>query len=74
MRGTHEVPALASARDAVADWIRGGEPFGAVEDAIDGLADFTQDEKAALWLYAFSLRAPLEQRRDARAHLAALDL
>jgi hypothetical protein len=72
MRGTHEVPALASYRDAVADRVRGGEPFAAVEDAIDGVADFTHDEKAALWLYAFSLRAPSEQQRDARAHLTAL--
>ena len=52
--------------------MRGGERFGAVEDAIDDVADLTQDEKAALWLYAFSLRAGAEQQRDARAHLAAL--
>ena len=72
MRGTHGVPALASYRDAFADRVRGGEPFGAVEEAIDDAADLTQDEKAALWLYAFSLRAPLEQQRAARAHLTAL--
>ena len=45
-------------------------PFGAVEDAIDDVADLTTDQKAALWLFAFSLRAPSEQQRDARAHLA----
>jgi hypothetical protein len=72
MRGTHRVRALATYRDAVAERVRGGEHFGAVEDAIDEVADLTQDEKAALWLYAFSLRAPLEQQRDARAHIAAL--
>ena len=72
MRGTHRVRALATFRDAVAERLRGGEPFGAVEDAIDEIADLTQEEKAALWLYAFSLRSPLEQQLDARAHLAAL--
>ena len=72
MRGTHRVLALATYRDAVAERIRGGERFGAVEDSIDKVADLTQDEKAALWLYAFSLRSPLEQQLDARAHLAAL--
>ena len=30
------------------------------------------DEKAALWLFAFSLRDPAEQQLDARAHLASL--
>jgi hypothetical protein len=72
MRGTHRVLALATYRDAFAERIRGGEPFGAVEDAIDEVAELTQDEKAALWLYAFSLRPPFEQQLDARAHLAAL--
>ena len=72
MRGTHRVRALATHRDAVAERIRGGERFGAVEDAIDEVADLSQDEKAALWLYAFSLRAASEQQHDARTHLAAL--
>jgi hypothetical protein len=49
-----------------------GEPFGRVEDAIDAATDLTGTEKAALWLYAFSLRPPFEQQLDARAHLAAL--
>jgi hypothetical protein len=72
MRGTHRVRALATHRDAVADRVRGGEPFGAVEDAIDEVAGLTENERAALWLWAFSLRTPMEQQRDARAHLAAL--
>lgn len=72
MRGTHGAPALASYRDAVADRLRAGERFGAVEDAIDEVTDLTQDEKAALWLYAFSLRPRSEQQYDARAHLAFL--
>jgi cytochrome c-type biogenesis protein CcmH/NrfG len=66
------VRALTSYRDAVAERVRGGEPFGAVEDAIDEVADLTQNEKAALWLYAFSLRPPVQQQHYARAHLASL--
>ena len=72
MRGTHRIPALAIYRDAVAARIKRGEPFGAVEDAIDEVADLTQDQKAALWLFAFSLRDRSDQRLDAQAHLAAV--
>jgi hypothetical protein len=72
MRGTHGVRSLATDRDAIAERVRGGERFGAVEDSIDAVADLDLEQKAALWLYAFSLRAPSEQQRDARAHLAAL--
>ena len=59
-------------RDAVAEQLRAGEPFGEVEDSIDQVAELTIDEKAALWLFAFSLRDPAEQQLDARAHLASL--
>lgn len=38
------------------------------------MIELTQDEKAALWLFAFSLRDPAEQQLDARAHIAALQL
>jgi hypothetical protein len=72
MRGTHRLPALAAHRDAVADRIKGGEPFGDVEEAIDAVADLSQDQKAALWLYAFSLRPLADQRTAAHSHLAAV--
>jgi hypothetical protein len=72
MRRTHLRPALASYRDKVAELIRGGESFGDVEDAIDEVADLTADQKAALWLFAFSLRDQGEQQLDARAHLASV--
>ena len=42
-------------RDDVKDQIRGGEPFNEVEESIE-LANLTGDEKAALWLLAFSMR------------------
>jgi hypothetical protein len=52
--------------------VRAGQPFGDIEEAIDGATDVTMHEKAALWLFAFSLRDQADQQRDARAHLAAL--
>ena len=69
MRGAQQ-QSLAGYRDAVTERITAGEPFGDVEDTIDEAANLTIDQKAALWLFAFSLRAPSEQQRDARAHLA----
>jgi hypothetical protein len=54
--GTQAGSALARYRDAVADLIRAGEPFTDVEDAIHDVVDLTRDEKAELWLFAFSLR------------------
>ncbi len=72
MSGTYPLRPLASYRDAVGELMRGGEPFGDVEDAIDDVVGLTQDQKAALWLFAFSLRDPTEQQLDARAHLSAV--
>jgi hypothetical protein len=72
MSGTHARQGLPSYRDAVTEMLEAGEPFGDVEDAIDEVAGLNMDEKAALWLFAFSLRDRDEQQRDARAHLAAL--
>jgi hypothetical protein len=63
---------LAGYRDEVTELMQAGESFGGVEEAIDGVAELSMDEKAALWLFAFSLRDRDEQQRDARAHLAAL--
>jgi hypothetical protein len=72
MGGTQQASRLTIHREAVVRWIERGASFGAVEDAIEDVVDLTQDQKAALWLFAFSLRDPLEQRLDARAHLAAV--
>jgi hypothetical protein len=72
MRGTHGIPALTTYRAEVEYLMSAGEPFGGVEDSINGIADLTEDEKAALWLFAFSLRSADEQQHDARAHLAAV--
>ena len=72
MSGAHVRPALATYRDAVAALIEGGESFGDVEQAIDTVPDLSRDQKAALWLFAFSMRDPAEQRLDARATLYAV--
>jgi hypothetical protein len=71
MSGTQRRP-LATYRDTVAEQIKAAAPFGQVEDSIDRIPELTMDEKAALWLFAFSLRDPAEQQLDARAHLASL--
>ena len=72
MSATHVRPSLALYRDAVADLITRGESFGDIEDAIETVDDLTEDQKAARWLFAFSLRDPTEQQLDARAHLVAV--
>jgi hypothetical protein len=72
LSATDSRSALASYRDTVTELMRAGQPFGEVEDAIDEVADLTEDAKAALWLFAFSLRDPCDQVRDARGHLATV--
>jgi hypothetical protein len=48
-----------------------GTSFSDVEDAID-TAELTTEHKAALWLFAWSLRDNHHQRQDARFLLAAV--
>jgi hypothetical protein len=72
MSAAQQGPTLDSYRDAVEELMDAGEGFGDVEEAIDDVRGLTLDQKAALWLFAFSLRDPEVQRLDARAHLAAI--
>ena len=72
MSATQQGVTLASYREAVEDLTETGELFGDIEEAIDGVTWLTVDQKAALWLYAFSLRDQKEQRLDALSHLAAV--
>jgi hypothetical protein len=65
-------PALAGFRNKVTEMTEQGLPLGAVERAIDGQRALTEDQKAALWLFAFSLRDRTGKRRQARALLAAV--
>jgi hypothetical protein len=73
MSGTQRSLALASYRDEVTERIKAGETFGQVEDTIDGVSELTEDEKAALWLFAFSLRDSADQQLAARSYLTSLD-
>jgi hypothetical protein len=72
MSGAQARTTLARYRDVVEQRMQAGEPFGTVEHSIDHVEDLTADEKAALWLFAFSLRDPADQQSDARAHLSSL--
>jgi hypothetical protein len=66
----HVRPALAGFRDEVTALTVEGCPLGDVEDAINAQSALTEDQKAALWLFAFSLRDRSEKRRQAQALLA----
>jgi hypothetical protein len=72
MRGAQKTPALMSYRDAVTELVRAGEPFGDIEEAIDEVDDLSRDQKASLWLFAFSLRERAEEQFAPRPHLVAV--
>jgi hypothetical protein len=69
MSHTHPV-SLGDYQDQVEGMIEAGERFGVVEDTINA-APLVEEQKAALWLLAWSSRDSKSQRRDA---LAALEL
>jgi hypothetical protein len=71
VHGAHSKRSYRSYRDGVTDLVDGGEPFGEVEQAIE-LAHLEQDEKAALWLFAFSKRDLVDRDPDGRSPLAAV--
>ena len=63
-------PALAGFRDTVTELTAEGRPLDDVQDAIDAQPALSEDQKANLWLFAFSLRDRSENRRQAQALLA----
>jgi hypothetical protein len=69
MSSTHPV-SLGDYQERVEGMMQAGELFGVVEDTINAAA-LVEDQKAALWLLAWSSRDSWVQRRDA---LAALEL
>ena len=71
MSSTHPAP-LGDYQDRVEGMIDAGERFGVVEDTINAAA-LEEDQKAALWLLAWSSRDSFAQRRDALAALALVD-
>jgi hypothetical protein len=46
-----------------------GDSFAAIEDDTIEPSDLSEEQKSALWLYAWSFVDPRAQRREARAHL-----
>jgi hypothetical protein len=68
MSTTHPV-SLGDYQDRIEGMIDAGERFGIVEDTINAAA-LEEDQKAALWLLAWSSRDSWAQRRDALAALA----
>lgn len=72
MSASYSSSDMAGYRDSVTQLVEAGEEFGDIEYAIDAVAELTEDQKAALWLLAFSMRDPNEQQRDARAYLSSV--
>ena len=68
----HIRPTLGYHQDVVEGMMDASEPFGKVEGFINEAAGLDQDEKAALWLFAWSLRDGRVQRREALGMLGAL--
>jgi hypothetical protein len=68
----HTGPTLGYHQDVVEGMMDAREPFGEVEAFINEAAALDQEEKAALWLLAWSLRERWTQRREALAMLSAL--
>jgi hypothetical protein len=69
MSSTHPV-SIDDYQEQIEGMMEAGELFGVVEDTINAAA-LVEDQKAALWLLAWSSRDSWAQRRDA---LAALEL
>jgi hypothetical protein len=65
-------PTLGYHHDMVKGMMDASEPFGEVETFINEATALDQDEKAALWLLAWSSRDPWTQRREAMAFLSAI--
>jgi hypothetical protein len=68
MSSTHPV-SIDDYQEQIEGMMEAGELFGVVEDTINAAA-LVEDQKAALWLLAWSSRDSWAQRRDALAALA----
>jgi hypothetical protein len=68
----HIRPTLGYHQDVVEGMMEASEPFGEVEIFIDEAAALDPDQKAALWLLAWSLQGAWDQRREAHAILRSL--
>jgi hypothetical protein len=61
---------LMQAEGEVTGMIRSGVAFDAIEEQIEVIPGLVADERAALWLYAWSWQGGAWQRRTASALLA----
>jgi hypothetical protein len=59
---------LMQAEREVAGMIHSGTPFDVIEDQIHAIPDLVDDERSALWLYAWS-RQGRKWQRNAAAQL-----
>ena len=62
---------LVDYQTVVEDMMDTREPFGKVEDFINQAKALDANQKAALWLLAWSMRSGFVQRREARAMVSA---
>lgn len=62
-------PRIAGYRENVRARLESGEAFGEVEHAIDEIDELSEDQRAALWLFAFAKRDTAGRRP---AHLTAV--
>ena len=67
----HSGADLGDYQGVVEGMMDASEPFGEVEDFIDHAGALNVNQKAALWLLAWSLRSSRVQRREARAMVDA---
>jgi hypothetical protein len=57
---------LMHAERTVAGMLHAGTPFDAIEEEIQRIPDLVDDERSALWLYAWSGQGRRWQRNSAR--------
>jgi len=57
---------------AVRTWMRAGRVLGEVEEELIDPSTLSTDEKAVLWLLAWSMMPPKHQRAEVEAHLKLL--
>ena len=60
---------LTEAQSEVTGLIRSRTAFATIEDRIEAISDLGDNERAALWLYAWSCQGRSWQRRTSMQHL-----
>ena len=68
----HARPTLGDHQNAVSGMMDASAPFGEVETFINEAPALDEDERAALWLLAWSLRDAWTQRQEALKMITAL--